>query len=98
MAMNKGRVVHCRLEPFDVYIGRPSKWGNRFVIGKDGDRAEVIQKYEAWLWTQPQLIEEAKAELAGKVLGCWCKTKTDPNQACHGDVLASIANGWTTLD
>jgi len=22
------RVVHCKKEPYDVYIGRPSKWGN----------------------------------------------------------------------
>jgi hypothetical protein len=32
-----------------VYIGRPSIWGNPFVIGRDGDRAEVIGQYEAWL-------------------------------------------------
>lgn len=25
-----------------VYIGGPSKWGNPFVIGKHGTRAEVI--------------------------------------------------------
>ena len=24
-----------------VYVGRPSIWGNPFVIGKDGSRAEV---------------------------------------------------------
>jgi len=27
-----------------VYIGRPSKWGNPFVIGRDGSRADVIAK------------------------------------------------------
>jgi hypothetical protein len=26
-----------------VYIGRPSKWGNPFVIGRDGTRADVIK-------------------------------------------------------
>ena len=30
-----------------VYIGRPSKWGNPFVIGRDGARADVIAKYRA---------------------------------------------------
>jgi hypothetical protein len=30
-----------------VYIGRPSKWGNPFVIGRDGSREEVIEKYRA---------------------------------------------------
>lgn len=29
-----------------VYIGRGSKWGNPFRIGRDGDRAAVIAKYE----------------------------------------------------
>ena len=29
-------VVHCTRGTHDIYIGRPSKWGNPFVIGKDG--------------------------------------------------------------
>jgi len=81
----EGRVVHCKRKPFDVYIGRPSKWGNPFVIGKDGTRDEVIEKYEAWLRTQPALLA-ALPELRGKTLGCWCAP-----QACHGDVLARLA-------
>lgn len=35
------KVVHCKKEPYDVYIGRGSKWENPFVIGKDGDPGEV---------------------------------------------------------
>ncbi|MFM7243676.1 MAG: DUF4326 domain-containing protein, partial [Planctomycetaceae bacterium] len=31
-------VVHCKRSAYDVYIGRPSKWGNPFEIGRDGDR------------------------------------------------------------
>jgi len=34
-----------------VYIGRPSKWGNPFVIGRDGTRPQVIERYERWLDT-----------------------------------------------
>jgi len=79
-------VVHCKRSKHDVYIGRPSKWGNPFEIGKDGDRAEVIQKYREWVATQPNLMA-ALPELRGKVLGCWCAPK-----ACHGDVLVSLAN------
>ena len=37
-------VVHCKKEPYDIYVGRPSKWGNPFRIGKDGTREEVIKK------------------------------------------------------
>jgi len=79
------RVVHCKRAPYDVYIGRPSKWGNPFEIGRDGTREQVIEKYRAWILTQPHLMA-ALPELRGKVLGCWCAPK-----ACHGDVLAKLA-------
>lgn len=81
------RVVKCGRQPFDVYIGRPSKWGNPFKIGRDGDRLAVIEKYRQYLTTRPDLAEAARVELHGKVLGCWCYPKP-----CHGDVLAEIAN------
>lgn len=80
------KVVNCRKESYDVYIGRPSKWGNPFVIGKDGWRDEVIAKYKAWILCQPELLSQLH-ELKGKVLGCYCKPK-----ACHGDVLAELAD------
>ncbi len=83
--MNK-LVVHCKKSAHDVYIGRPSKWGNPFVLGKDGNREEVITKYEKWIRTQPELMGSLH-ELRGKVLGCWCSPS-----ACHGDVLARLAN------
>lgn len=81
-------VVHHRTQPFDAYIGRPSKWGNPFTIGKDGSRAEVIAKCRTWITCQPEMLVAVRRELRGKVLGCWCAPK-----ACHGDVLAEIANG-----
>lgn len=79
-------VVHCKRAAHDVYIGRPSKWGNPFVIGKDGDRETVLRKYREWIRTQPDLLA-ALPELKGKTLGCWCKPR-----ACHGDVLAELAD------
>lgn len=80
-------VVHCKKSRYDVYIGRPSKWGNPFVIGRDGSRSTVISKYEAWLRSKPDLINSVKSELKDKILGCWCKPSD-----CHGDILAGIAN------
>jgi uracil-DNA glycosylase family 4 len=79
-------VVHCKKSPYDVYIGRPSKWGNPFTIGKDGTRAEVIEKHRLWLMEQPDLLNSLD-ELKGKRLGCWCRP-----EACHGDLLAILAN------
>lgn len=82
----KTYVVHNKKSPYNIYIGRPSKWGNPFTIGRDGTREEVIEKYKEWLLTQPKLLEDLR-ELRGKVLGCWCKP-----MACHGDVLADMAD------
>ena len=77
-------VVHKSKSPFDVYIGRPSKWGNPFEIGVDGNRAEVIEKYREWILTQPKMLSEL-SELKGKILGCWCSPSP-----CHGDVLVEL--------
>lgn len=80
------KVVHCKKEKYDVYIGRPSKWGNPFTIGIHGTREQVIQMYREWIYTQPHLMNSLH-ELKGKVLGCWCSPKE-----CHGDVLIELAN------
>lgn len=72
--------------PFDVYVGRPFKWGNPFIMGQDGNRAEVIQKYREWIKTQPDLLK-ALPELRGKTLACWCHPL-----ACHADVLEELSN------
>jgi hypothetical protein len=84
--MSIKRVVHCKKSRYDVYIGRPSKWGNPFEIGKDGTREEVIEKYREWIIKKPALMN-ALSELKGKVLGCWCSPK-----ACHGDVLVELSD------
>jgi hypothetical protein len=73
-----------------VYIGRPSKWGNPWPITATRTRAEAIAKYETWIQTQPTLLA-ALPELKGKVLGCWCRP-----HACHGDVLARLADNGVT--
>jgi len=78
------KIVHCNKENFDIYIGRPSKWGNPFREGKDGTRKEVINKYRKYILSNKELLDSL-GELEGKTLGCWCKPK-----ACHGDVLIEL--------
>jgi hypothetical protein len=78
-------VVNKYKDFWDVYIGRGSKWGNPFVIGKDGDREEVIEKYKTWIQTQPHLMASLH-ELKDKKLGCFCR----PWHHCHGDVLVEL--------
>jgi hypothetical protein len=76
-----------RIPPGAVYVGRPSKWGNPFVIGTHGDRNAVVDRYADWLMQQPRLVA-ALAELRGKDLVCWCAPAR-----CHGHVLHQLANG-----
>ncbi len=80
------RLVGKRSTGDRVYVGRPTKWGNPFVIGRDGTRDNVIAKYRAWIVQQPALIA-ALHELRGKDLVCWCAP-----EGCHGDVLLALAN------
>lgn len=75
-------------DSFDVYIGRGTKWGNPYVIGIDGDRDEVIRRYQydfdkGYL----KFSKDEVLQLRGKVLGCHCKPA-----ACHGDVIAAYLN------
>lgn len=88
------KVVHCKKEPYDVYIGRGSKFGNPYSHLPNSaapfpveTREDAIRLYEEWIRSQPELMEAAKKELRGKILGCWCAPL-----ACHGDVLIRIAN------
>lgn len=94
----KTKVVHCKIEPFDIYIGRPSEWGNPFSH-KEGTKAqfktstveEAVANYANWITTQPQLLAKI-SNLKGKTLGCWCKHPKKPDAPCHGDVLAVLAD------
>ena len=88
-------VIHVRdMRDGDVYIERrnnrknlpESIWHNPFEIGKDGTREEVISKFEAYILAKPELLAQLHT-LKGKRLACWCKPK-----ACHGDVLARLAD------
>lgn len=87
----KTKVVNKRnTREYDVYIGRPSKWGNPFVIGEDGSRAEVIAKYREYILNSKELMADIHT-LRGKTLACWCSPLP-----CHGDVLAELADMGVT--
>lgn len=84
-------VAHVRERRHDVYIGRPSKWGNPFshrtgTLARfmSASRSDAIERYEEWIREQPHLMASLP-ELRGKVLGCWCRPRR-----CHGDVLVKL--------
>ena len=92
------KVVNLRVQQYDIFIGRPSKWGNPFThlhgiknTEKVDSIEEAVSRYEAWIqWMMEAFPEEYNLdELRGKVLGCYCKPGL-----CHGDVLVRLADEY----
>ena len=84
------RVVNLRRPIMGKYVrvDRASVFGNPFVIGKDGDRSEVIAKYREYFLNRVAEDDYFRArvlELDGQNLACWCAP-----QDCHADVII----GW----
>ena len=78
-----------KIPPDAIYVGRPNKWGNPFLVGPDGTREEVIEKYRHYINNQCA-ANQAKydlSELRGKDLLCWCAPLP-----CHADILLELAN------
>lgn len=87
------KVVNLKNDPYDVYIGRGSKWGCPYTIIKDrptlaaeivGSKEEALAKYKEHILNSPELLDSLD-ELEGKTLGCFCKP-----EKCHGDVLIEL--------
>lgn len=80
-----------------VYVGRPTGWGNPWGHGPDrgrlayqcATREEAVLAFRTWITKgKPEISKEARKELRGKDLACWCPL----DQPCHADVLLEIAN------
>ena len=78
------------LPPEWLYVGRgsrkfglaPSIWANPFIIGQDGNREEVIDRFAVHLKGQEDL-QGRLPTLAGRILACHCAA----HEPCHADVL-----------
>jgi hypothetical protein len=88
-------VVHwLDRRPSYFYIGRSMGdgfFGNPFIVGRDGNRAEVLAKYREYF--ERRLIWDPyfKArvhQMRGNQLVCHCKPAD-----CHGDVIAEYLDG-----
>jgi hypothetical protein len=69
-----------------MLITRGTKWGNPFIIGVDGTREEVIEKFRKYaLWRlkwEPEWLSPLKKASA---LVCYCSPLP-----CHGDVIVEL--------
>lgn len=101
--IQRKRTKGWRMPEGAVYVGRPSRWGNPFVVGKDGDADRCVHKYVNWLLPYRHFgetatmehfcisqanLERIQRELKGKDLACFCPL----DQPCHANVLLELAN------
>ena len=68
-------------------IDRQTEWGNPFVLGEDGTRDEVIEKYKSHYLPHKNALQKKIETLKGCALGCHCYP-----EKCHGNVLADKVN------
>jgi hypothetical protein len=85
-----------------VKVDRTTQWGNPFIVGKHGTRAECVRLFELLLGglfcvsaknleAQVEYVAMAardREQLRGKNLACWCP----PDAPCHADVLLMLSN------
>jgi hypothetical protein len=98
------RRLGWRMPENAVKVDRSTKWGNPFVVGKDGTRDDCVELHRILL-TRGFACLTCKAEidaqldyrsyvashinqLRGHDLACWCPL----DQPCHADVLLELAN------
>ena len=81
-----------------TYVGRRtkyqagSKFGNPYVIGIDGTREQVIERYIVHLFNSG-LIYDVENELKGHTLSCWCAP-----ELCHAEFLWLVANNHIDIN
>ena len=97
------RTKGWRMPANTVKVDRTTKWGNPFVPGKPApfgptkgeivaDKRHAYLLYRSLAPLNPKLVAEARGELAGKNLACWCGKENPYEDACHAAVLLEIAN------
>lgn len=88
--IQRKRTKGWRMPKNTIYVGRPTKWGNPFKIGKDGlnNIEKVLEAYE--LATRVKVGQGwlDLTELKGKNLACWCPL----DKPCHVDILLKYVN------
>jgi hypothetical protein len=99
--IQRKRTKGWRMPEGAVYVGRGSKWGNPYPVGKglwtptgwvaEASHEDAVASFTddiRWGACDVPEPEEIRAELAGKDLACWCPL----DQPCHADVLLELAN------
>ncbi len=85
------RTKGWRMPANTVKVDRSTKWGNPWKVGGIFTAQWCVNRFVDHLEldrTGISLAADARRELRGKNLGCWCPI----GSPCHADVLLEIAN------
>jgi hypothetical protein len=82
-----GDLYHHQVPDGAVSVAFPTRWHNAHRQVRPRERA--VELYREHLARNPELVDRARHELAGKDLACWCPL----DEPCHADVLLEIVNG-----
>ena len=88
--IQRKRTKGWKMPPNTVYVGRPTIFGNPYLVNRGGwDRREAFELFRLFMsQTSTGFIRDRLKELRGKDLACWCPL----DQPCHADILLAIAN------
>lgn len=81
------RVKGWKMPPNTVKVARPTRWGNPFVVGVDGDASACVESYRMMIENNRDYQLEVQRVLRGKNLACWCE-----KSPCHAEILIEWAN------
>lgn len=76
------------IPPGAVSIMRPGPGGNPFVLGRDGNRDQVCDKFERFFRSNLPLQRWCEETLRGKDLVCCCAPRR-----CHGQTYLDFLYG-----
>jgi hypothetical protein len=85
------RAAGSKLPPDAVSVAWPTKWQNphKPAARSPEANAAAVAAYREHLRSHPELVADARVELAGKRLACWCPL----DLPCHADVLHEVRRG-----
>ena len=91
--IQRSRAKGWKMPANAIYVGRPTVWGNPYVVGSQLMNGETLTAEKAIALYEQHLADNFNERdirhcLRGKDLACWCA----PDQPCHADVLLRIAN------
>jgi Domain of unknown function (DUF4326) len=91
--IQRSRAKGWKMPANAIYVGRPTVWGNPYVVGSQLMNGETLTAEKAVALYEQHLADNFSERdirhcLHGKDLACWCAL----DEPCHADVLLRIAN------